>query len=96
MVDATKEDRLRLYKAILSLETQEECEDFFEDLLTIAEMNAACQRLKVAVLLDQKITTQKIAQETGASTATVTRVNKCLNYGKGYKNIVKKLKDNEE
>ena len=96
MVDATKEDRLRLYKAILSLETQEECEDFFEDLLTIAEMNAACQRLKVAVLLDQKITTQRIAQETGASTATVTRVNKCLNYGKGYKNIVKKLNDNEQ
>lgn len=95
MIDATKEDRLRLYEAILSLETREECEEFFEDLLTIAEINAACQRLKVAVLLDKKYTTQRIAQETGASTATVTRVNKCLNYGKGYRSIVKKLKDME-
>ena len=91
MVDATKEDRIRLYKALLSLQSEEECEEFLDDLLTIAEINAACQRLKVAVLLDEKYTTQKIAQETGASTATVTRVNKCLNYGKGYRNIVRKL-----
>lgn len=87
-----KKDKQGLYAAILSLETEKECAEFLDDLLTIAELNAAVQRYKVASLLDEGNTCNGVAQITGASTATVSRVNKCLNYGSGYRLVLDKLK----
>ena len=79
----SKRNHDELYKAMLALETEEECRKFFDDLFTIAELEAFSQRLTVAELLREKKTCQAISKETGASTATVTRVSKCLNYGEG-------------
>ncbi|MGI6664117.1 MAG: YerC/YecD family TrpR-related protein [Christensenellaceae bacterium] len=93
MLNSEKQDYMNLYEAILKLETEAECAAFFEDLLTIAELKAAAQRFKVAGLLDEGNTCNAVAQITGASTATVSRVNKCLNYGTGYRLILDKLKN---
>ena len=65
-----------LIKAILSLESEEECENFFEDLLTRKEIVDSAQRLLVAKLLSEQVVYSKIAEETGASTATISRVNR--------------------
>ena len=70
-----------LFKAILSLENIEECYDFFEDLCTIAEIKAMSQRLHVAKMLRERHVYSDIVAKTGASTATISRVNRCLNYG---------------
>ncbi len=72
-----------LFEAILSLENEEECYMFFEDLCTVAELSAISQRYKVAQMLKDKTTCHAIAEKTGASTATISRVNRCLNYGTG-------------
>ncbi|MGI6153833.1 MAG: YerC/YecD family TrpR-related protein [Christensenellaceae bacterium] len=72
-----------LFAAILTLENEEECYMFFEDLCTVAELKSIAQRYKVARMLKEKNTTHVIAEKTGASTATISRVNKCLNYGAG-------------
>lgn len=89
------EDTERLCKAILSLETVEECYNFFEDVFTIKELQAISQRLDVAALLREKKTFSEIVEKTGASTATISRVNKCLMYGAGgYNNVLDKLEDN--
>ncbi len=72
-----------LFAAILSLKSEEECYLFFEDLCTVAELSAIGQRYKVAQMLKEKITCHAIAEKTGASTATISRVNRCLNYGTG-------------
>lgn len=85
------EARTELYKAILSLQTEGECAQFFEDLFTINELDSACQRIKVAKMLRAKKTMLQISKQTGASTATITRVNKCLQYGNGYKTILERL-----
>jgi len=86
-----------LFTAILKLENQEECYRFFEDLCTIKEIQDMAQRLKVAKLLQNKISYQEIGKETKASTATISRVNKSLIYGaEGYHLIMKKLKEDEE
>ncbi len=85
-----------LYRAILSLETVEECALFFEDLCTINELVSLSQRLSVAKKLDEGKTFSTITTETGASSATIGRVNRCLSYGSGgYKNIIDKLKGSE-
>ena len=76
-------EKENLFKAILSLETIEECDKFFDDLCTINEINAMAQRLEVAVLLRQGETFNTIVEKTGASTATISRVNRCLKYGSG-------------
>ncbi len=82
----------KLYAAILLLKDKAECQAFFEDLFTISELNAAAQRLKVADMLYHSRTCGSIAGETGASTATVSRVNKCLHYGSGgYKTVLDRL-----
>ena len=81
-----------LFDAILSLETKEECYEFFEDLCTIKELSAMVQRYEVACLLDQGKTFSVISEETGASTATIARVNKCLQYGDGYVKAIEKKK----
>ncbi len=84
-----------LYKDILKLESVEECYRFFEDLCTIKEIQDMAQRLKVAKMLEDRISYQQIALETKASTATISRVSKSLTYGaEGYKLIFKKDKDN--
>ena len=73
----------RLYQSILQLETVEECYDFFEDLCTIKELRDLSQRLEVAFLLDQGLSYQQVAAQTGVSSATICRVKKCLDYGSG-------------
>ncbi len=72
-----------LFDAILSLKNREECFRFFEDLCTISEIKALAQRMEVAKLLSQSVTYHEISEKTGASTATISRVNRCLNYGAG-------------
>lgn len=82
-----------LCQAILSLKTKEECYRFFEDIFTINELKAVEQRLQVAKMLKQKKTYTEIAKNTGASTATISRVNRCLNYGMdGYNIILDRIK----
>ena len=77
-----------LFKAVLSLKSVEECYMFFEDLCTVAELSAIGQRYKVAQMLNDKITCHAIAEKTGASTATISRVNRSLNYGMGGYSLV--------
>ncbi len=71
----------QLFKAILSLENLEECYRFFDDLCTVNEIQSLAQRLEVARMLQEGKTYHKIETETGASTATISRVKRCLNYG---------------
>jgi len=70
-----------LFDAILCLETREECYSFFEDLCTVNELLSLSQRFEVATMLKEKKTYLEIADKTGASTATISRVNRSLNYG---------------
>ncbi len=70
-----------LFEAILTLESKEECYKFFEDLCTINELQSLSQRYEVASMLSKKKTYLEIADTTGASTATISRVNRSLNYG---------------
>lgn len=84
----------QLAEGLLSLETVEEVYAFLEDVATIGEIRALAQRLEVAKKLDLGETYPKIAQETGASTATISRVKKCLDYGAdGYKLVLERIKD---
>ena len=86
-----------LFEAILKLEDINECYSFFEDICTISELKALAQRLHVARMLRDKKTYTEIAEETNASTATISRVNRCLNYGAdGYNAILDKLEENKE
>ncbi len=81
-----------LFEAILKLETIEECYRFFEDICTINELKSISQRLEVAKLLRQEKTYNEIEEKTGASTATISRINRALNYGaEGYTLILDKL-----
>jgi TrpR-related protein YerC/YecD len=77
-----------LFEAILKLKSVEDCRKFFEDVCTIKELQDITQRLEVARLLKEGYNYQSISKETGASTATISRVNKCLNYGSGGYGIV--------
>ena len=77
-----------LFEAILSLQTIEECYSFFEDACTIKEILDIAQRLKAAKMLRDGVNYVDISKETGMSTATISRVNKCLGYGNGGYNIV--------
>lgn len=77
-----------LFEAILKLKSVEDCRRFFEDVCTIKELQDITQRLEVARLLKEGYNYQSISKETGASTATISRVNKCLNYGSGGYGIV--------
>ncbi len=81
-----------LLRAILCLETVEEAYEFFEDLCTVNEMVAMKQRFEVAKMLREERTYQDIADETGASSATISRVNRALNYGNdGYDLVLKRI-----
>lgn len=83
-----KNDLDILFEAILTLENIDECYKFFEDIATINELKALSQRIQVAKMLKNKKVYTEIAEFTGASTATISRVNKCLNYGEGGYNLV--------
>ena len=85
-----------LFKAILSLQNKEECYIFFEDICTINELISLSQRFEVAKMLRQQKTYLEIADKTGASTATISRVNRSLNYGNdGYEMVFARMKENE-
>ena len=82
------------YKAVLGLKDVDECYAFFEDICTISEIQAMTQRFHVAKLLSEGKTYQEISSLTGASTATISRINKCIEYGAdGYKTALGRLKD---
>ena len=86
----------RLFEVILSLESVEDCYNFFEDLCTIKELEDMAQRLDTAILLDEGENYQAICQKIGISTATISRVSKCLKYGDGYRYALDKLAEKEE
>lgn len=82
------------FKAILSLRTLEECDMFFDDICTIQEIEALSQRFEVAMLLCEGKSYNDINRITGASTTTIGRVSKCLNYGDGgYKTAIERIKE---
>ena len=81
-----------LYRAVLALQSLEECDRFFDDLCTVPELKALSQRLQVAKMLSDHRVYSDIVQATGASTATISRVNRSLNYGAdGYDIIFERL-----
>lgn len=89
-----RKDIDELFDAILTLKDQEDCYRFFEDICTVNEIHAIAQRLQVAKLLSEKKTYTEIEAETKASTATISRINKCLTYGAdGYKNVIERLQE---
>lgn len=84
------------FNAILKLENIDECYKFFEDVATINEIKSLAQRILVAKLLSEKKTYTEIAEVTKASTATISRVNRCLNYGSdGYTLVLSRLKEDK-
>ena len=91
------DDAGKLLDAILSLKSREEAMAFLEDLCTIQEINSMVQRYDVALLLDQGLTYARIAEITKASTATISRVNRCLVYGEdGYQLALQRMRREEE
>ena len=94
---AKKPRNEEMYRAILTLKTVEECENFFDDLCTITELQAMEQRYQVAALLNKGCIYNEILEQTGASSATISRVNRSLQYGKeGYACVFKRLAAQEE
>lgn len=89
-----REDIDELFRGVLSLKNEEECYRFFEDICTINEIRSIAQRLQVAKFLNEKKTYAEIEKQTNASTATISRINKCLNYGAdGYRLVLDRLED---
>lgn len=80
---SNKERSMALYESILELKTLEECCDFFDDLCTVGELRAMEQRFDVALLLDQGLVYTEILDKTGASSATISRVNRIFSFGSG-------------
>ena len=92
-----KDSTDELCKALLSLKTQEECYAFLEDICTIKELLEMSQRLSVAKLLSQGMSYAQISQKTGVSTATISRISRCIEYGNGgYKMIIERLQEGEK
>lgn len=88
-----KEKNGDLYKAILLLQNEEECYDFFQDLCTVSELRAMEQRFEVASLLSDGMIYNDILERTGASSATISRVNRSLSYGTGgYEKVFDRMK----
>ena len=87
----------RLFRVILSLESVDECYAFFEDICTITELRDMTQRLDTAFLIDEGVSYQKISEQIGVSTATISRVSRCLNYGAGgYRAVIDRMKEEQE
>ena len=96
MINIRSESVDRLFRAVLNLETIDECYAFFEDLCTIKEIRDMSQRLDTAILLSEGLSYQKISERADVSTDTIGRVSKCLNYGSGgYSAAIDKLKKSE-
>jgi TrpR-related protein YerC/YecD len=94
ITDKEKKNLEQFYRAILSIKDEEECRKFFDDVATIREMLDMSARLEVARMLDEGTVFSEISKETGASSATISRVNKCLTYGEGgYKTVLKRIKE---
>lgn len=92
-----KEKNGDLYRAILMLQDEKECYEFFQDLCTISELRAMEQRFEVASLLDDGLIYNDILEKTGASSATISRVNRSLSYGTGaYEKIFARYKEQQE
>ena len=92
-----RDDIDELFRAILLLEDEEDCYRFFEDVCTVNEIHAIAQRLQVAKLLSEDKTYSEIEAVTKASTATISRINKCLVYGADvYKRILQRLADEDK
>ena len=86
-----------LARAFLALESMEDCYRLFEDLFTIREVQDLSSRMEIAMMLRDKITYNEIVEKTGASTATIGRVNRALNYGAGgYERVIEKLRGQED
>ncbi len=84
----------KLFRAILSLKSTEECYKFFEDICTVKELLDIAQRLKAAAMLKSGESYSEVCRQTGMSTATVSRVNKCLEYGEGgYEMVLERMKE---
>ena len=93
LTDTDKKNIKEFYQAILTLENEDECYAFFDDVCTIKELLDISARLQVAKLLDEGIVFNEISQKTGCSSATISRVNKCLQFGPGgYKTVIDRLK----
>ena len=91
-----KEKSGQLYKAILQLKDEDECYEFFHDLCTVAELRSMEQRFEVASLLDDGMIYNDILERTGASSATISRVNRSLNYGTGaYARLFARFKERQ-
>lgn len=94
ITEKEKQNLSQFYRAILTLKDEEECRRFFDDVATIKEALDLSARLEVARMLDQGSVFSEISRETGASSATISRVNKCLTYGEGgYKTVLSRLSD---
>ena len=92
-----KESSDTLYRAIVSLQDVDECRHFFQDLCTVSELKAMEQRMEVAMLLDQGLIYSDILERTGASSATISRVNRSLSYGTGaYEKIFARYKKRDK
>ena len=91
--DKEKKNISQFYEAVLSLTNEEECRRFFDDVATIKELIDLSARLEVARMLNDGEVFSEISRETGASSATISRVNKCLTYGEGgYKTVLERIK----
>ena len=83
ITDKERQNMQQFYKAVLALRDEEECRKFFDDVATIKEVLDLSSRLEVARMLSEGTVFSEISKETGASSATISRVNKCLTYGEG-------------
>lgn len=93
MLHLKNDDIDHVFEAILSLKNIEECYQFFEDICTVKEIQDIAQRYQVALLLTENKNYCEITNKTGASSTTITRVNKCLKYGNdGYKMVIERTK----
>lgn len=94
MKQPSREQDDTLYQAILTLKDLDECRRFFRDLCTVSELRAMEQRMEVALLLDEGLIYNDILERTGASSATISRVNRALLYGEdGYKTVIPRMKE---
>ena len=92
-----KEKSGQLYKAILQLQNEEECYEFFQDLCTVAELRSMEQRFEVASLLDDGMIYNDILERTGASSATISRVNRSLSFGAGgYQTVFERMEEEKD
>ena len=97
MKQPTREQNDTLYQAILALKDMDECRRFFQDLCTVSELRAMEQRMEVALLLDDGLIYNDILDRTGASSATISRVNRALMYGAdGYQTVIPRLKEQKK